>query len=151
MQGRRQEAPKRCTGDDGTALVEMAFLLAPLCLLLFGIIVYGYYMSFRQNMTQAAAEGARAGAVAPILQAVTRANDATDKAVSSFGQRCNQGGMSCTAVLNTCPTASNLGAQCVTVTVRWNESSHPLLPPIPLVHDALPSEFVSSSSAQINR
>ena len=55
MQGRRQESPKRCEGEAGTALVEMAFMIAPLCLLLFGIIVYGYLMSFRQNMHRASA------------------------------------------------------------------------------------------------
>ena len=65
MEARREGSPRRCEGDAGTALVELAFILAPLCLLLFGIVVYGYLMSFRQNMTQAAAEGARAGAMAP--------------------------------------------------------------------------------------
>src|SRR5690349_23552436 len=80
-----QQSPKRCTGDDGTALVEMAFVIVPLCMLLFGIIVYGYLMSFRQNMTQAAAEGARAGAVASSGQASTKANEATNDALQSSG------------------------------------------------------------------
>src|SRR3954453_6472840 len=87
------ESPKRFRGDAGTALVEMAFIITPLCMLLFGIVIYGYLMSFRQNMTQAATEGARAGAIAPPdadpgthVYAVNQATDATYKALRSFGE-----------------------------------------------------------------
>jgi Flp pilus assembly protein TadG len=109
--------------------------MAPLCLLLFGIIVYGYLMSFRQNMTQAAAEGARAGAIAPPDNTPgdhhTAINQATDVNVDF------------------CPTPST--ALCVTVTVTYDYEHHPLMPDIPLVSAAIPSTFVSKSTAQINQ
>ena len=44
-----------------------------LLVLLFGIISYGYALSFKQGLTQAAAEGARAAAVASTGQAATAA------------------------------------------------------------------------------
>jgi Flp pilus assembly protein TadG len=137
----------------------MAFVVTPLCLLLFGIVVYGYLMSFRQNMTQAAAEGARAGAVAPAdapvatplthTIAIARATDATNKALSSFGNySCGGGGMTCNITAGSCPTPST--AQCVFVTVTYDYSGHPLMPDIPLVSAAIPGTFTSSSTAEIN-
>lgn len=152
MQRRSDDlSSERCRGDAGVALVEMAFLAAPLCLLLFGIIIYGYLMSFRQNMTQAAAEGARAGAVAPVSQAVARATDATQRAVSSFGKTCGSGGMSCSITVISCGTTSNPNAQCVRVRLTYDHAGNPILPDVPLVTSALPNTFVSESTAQINR
>jgi Flp pilus assembly protein TadG len=134
----------------------MAFMIAPLCLLLFGIVVYGYLMSFRQNMTQAAAEGARAGAIAPPdnspnthVLAINQATDATTKALQSFGEDCGNGRTTCSVVVTTCPSPSTLN--CVTVTVTYDYEHNPLMPDIPLVSGAIPSTFVSKSTAQINQ
>jgi Flp pilus assembly protein TadG len=137
----------------------MAFLMAPLCLLLFGIVVYGYLMSFRQNMTQAAAEGARAGAVATAdaptyTNTIAIAKAATNKALGSFGEACDNGRTTCTVVVNasvngtSCPSAT--ASACITVTVSYDYGGHPLMPDIPIVSSAIPSTFVSSSSAQLN-
>ena len=51
--------------DDGAAMVEFAFVGLLFVLFLTGIISFGLILSFKQNLTQAAAEGARAGATAP--------------------------------------------------------------------------------------
>lgn len=156
MDQRRRVSGRRCRGDQGTALVEMAFILVPLCLLLLGIIVYGYLMSFRQNMTQAAAEGARAGAIAPPDQtpsthfiAINQATDATNQALESFGEGCGNGRTTCLIEINPCPAPST--EQCVTVTVTYDYENNPLMPDIPLVSAAIPAEFVSKSTAQINQ
>src|SRR3954471_22242163 len=129
VERRHQESPRRCSGDDGTALVEMAFVIVPLCMLVFGIIVYGYLMSFRQNMTQAAAEGARAGALAPTsagdVTAIAQATDATSHALQSFGEDCGNGRTNCTVVVDLCPAPSS--DRCVTVTVTYDYEHHPLM------------------------
>ncbi len=158
MEGRHRQSPKRCTGDDGTALVEFAMVLVPLSLMVFGIIVYGYLMSFRQNMTAAAAEGARAGAVVPAdgpnvyTTAISRATQATNKALGSFGQSCDGAKMTCDIHVNSAGTGDclNSSVPCITVKVTYHYSSYKLLPDIPLVSAALPNDFVSSSSAQLN-
>lgn len=152
MEASQPDERRRCRGDDGTALVEMAFLIAPLCLLLFGIIVYGYLMSFRQNMTQAAAEGARAGAIAPAstgnATAIADATAATRNALQSFGEDCGNGRTSCNVVVAAC--ASSPSQNCVTVTVTYDYANHPLMPDVPLVSAAIPSTFTSSSTAVVN-
>jgi Flp pilus assembly protein TadG len=134
----------------------MAFLIAPLCLLLFGIVVYGYLMSFRQNMTQAAAEGARAGAIAPATfgnaKAIAQATQATKEALQSFGEDCGNGRMSCTVTVTTCPNSPPPpnAINCVKVQVDYDYEHHPLMPDIPIVSAAIPGTFTSQSTAQIN-
>lgn len=147
----------------------MAFIITPLCMLLFGIVVYGYLMSFRQNMTQAGAEGARAGAVAPPDQdpsthyyALNQAMDTTNQALTSFGQSCgttvsssgtsqvsSNGRSTCSVSVAPCPSPST--AQCVTVTVTYDYEHHPLMPSVPIVTNFIPSTFTSTFTAQVNQ
>jgi Flp pilus assembly protein TadG len=141
---RRRQRPH----DAGTALVEMSFVIVLLSLLLFGILTFGYIMSFKQNLTQAASDGARAGAVAPAGQAETRADAATDEAVGGFGQTCGSGGLTCTSTVGACPR--NPTVQCVTETVRYDYANYPLLPVVPLLGGVMPDELVATSTAQIN-
>lgn len=153
MERARHTSRRRGRGDDGTALVELALIMAPLFLMLFGIIVYGYLMSFRQNMTQAAAEGARAGAVAPYddahYYATNQATIATDQALGSFGEGCGNGRMTCNVSVGFCPSSTTV--QCVTVTVSYDYANHPLMPDLPLVSNVIPGTFTSSSTTQINQ
>lgn len=51
--------------ERGAAAVEFALILPILVVLVFGIIAFGYMLSFRQALSQAAAEGGRAAAVKP--------------------------------------------------------------------------------------
>jgi Flp pilus assembly protein TadG len=156
------ESPRRFRGDAGTALVEMAFIITPLCMLLFGIVIYGYLMSFRQNMTQAATEGARAGAVVPpdagstpatYNDARTAALDATNQSLQSFGKQCGSDGYGCAADVNWCvnngvPSATK---KCITVTVTYDYANHPLMPPVPIVTNFIPGTFTSTFSAQVTQ
>ena len=73
---------RRLRGDEGAVLVEMSIAGILLVFLLLGIVMFGFLMSFRQNMTQAAAEGVRAGAVA--TDPVLAGHNASDQAVRSF-------------------------------------------------------------------
>jgi len=140
------ESPKRFRGDAGTALVEMAFIITPLCMLLFGIVIYGYLMSFRQNLTQAAAEGARAGAVAVYSNAQSDARAAAEQSISGFHQ-CNDG-LTCDVAVGACPNAPTV--QCVTVRLTYDYANHPLLPAVPIVSSFLPDTIQTSAVAEVN-
>src|SRR6476661_11280797 len=114
----------RFAGDEGAALVEMAMVGVLLVVLLFGIVAFGYLMGFRQNMVQAAAEGARRGAVAtPGSQASTEALSGATDAVQSFGQNCGVGGMACTVSIGACSNKPT--AQCVTVKLDYDYAHYP--------------------------
>src|SRR5947208_1481923 len=72
----------RGRGERGATLVEFSISASLLLLLLFGIISYGYVLSFKQGMTQAAAEGARAEAVGSSW------SGPVGKAVDAFHKSC---------------------------------------------------------------
>ena len=130
-------APGRSRGADrGAAAVEFALIMPILLLLVFGIISYGYMLSFRQAISQAAAEGARAAAVAQrdadqVPDALAAMNDALD----SYGVACGDGTLtrdgdavgSCAVDVATC-AGEAASVQCVTVTIDYNYADNPLLP-----------------------
>src|ERR1700727_1092842 len=60
MQGQR----RRQHDERGAEMVEFAFVVVLLIALLYGIISYGLILSAQSTVTQAAADGARAGIVA---------------------------------------------------------------------------------------
>jgi hypothetical protein len=139
--------------DRGSAVVEAAFVLPVLGLLLFGIITFGYMMSFKQNLTEAATEGARAGAVAA-SDPTGAADAAMTNAAGTFDQSCGSGGLTCIASLADCPTQPTptppTPVQCVTTIVSYDYEHHPLLPAVPLLGALLPHTLSSTASAQVN-
>ncbi len=144
---------RRCRGDGGAAFVEFVLVSVFLFLLVFGIINFGYLLSFKQDMTRAAAEGARAAAVAfPGDTAVAEANAATDEAVEGFGQTCDAGGMTCTvsSAPFDCDGAGGGTAQCVEVTLEYDYENEPLLPDLPIISAFMPDKVVATSVARVN-
>jgi len=140
----------------------MAFIITPLCMLLFGIVIYGYLMSFRQNMTQAATEGARAGAVVPpdahsspktYNDAIAAATDATNHSLQSFGKQCGSDGYSCAAGVDWCVDngVPSTTTKCITVTVSYDYANHPLMPSVPIVTHFIPNRFDSTFTAQVTK
>ena len=130
--------------DEGASAVEFALVVPLLVALLFGIISYGYMFSVRQAVTQAAAEGARAGAVLPAGQDVSAAAiDAVSQALDSYDVVCGDGTLHCAATVGDCDGATS--AQCVTVEVRLDYDK---IDPVHLMPTPDELEFVST--AEIN-
>lgn len=154
--------------------MEFALIAVLLVTLVFGIINFGLVLSFKQDMTRAAAEGARAAAVALPSTVVgsgdTRrlaAVDATDEAVSELNRTCNSGdGMTCVVQIHDCdytpPAAStdpspdsngydnNAQPDCVTVRLVYDHANHPLLVPFPIISAFLPDTMRASSVVRLN-
>lgn len=147
-------------GDRGAAMVEFAMVSVLLVLLVLGIISYGLLLSFKQDMTRAAAEGARAGAVAPTAAAaLTEADAATDEAVRGFDKECNPAeGLACNVNLHACgtpvprgtPTNPASTGDCITVELIYDYADHPLLPDIPLLSGLMPDTIRDTSVARVN-
>lgn len=132
----------RARDERGASAVEFALVMPLLVLFLFGIISYGYMFSVRQALTQAAAEGARAAAVAPTGQASTDAVAAVNTALGGLNLTCGADGLVCTPVEETCD-----GAPCMRITVDYAYADNtPLqLPLIPM-----PGSLKFTSSARVN-
>jgi len=54
---------RRAREERGTAVVEFALVLLPLCLIVFGILDFGRALNYYNNLTQIAGQGARAASV----------------------------------------------------------------------------------------
>jgi Flp pilus assembly protein TadG len=140
-------------------MVEFAFVGVLLVLLLTAIITFGLLLSFKQDMTRAAAEGARAGAVASSGTAWQQASDATKEAVRGFDKDCDAAdGLTCNINLHDCtsPVASRTPSNptstgdCVTVELVYDHDRFPLLPKFPILSAMLPDEMSDSSVARLN-
>ncbi len=135
--------------ERGAAAVEFALVVPLLLVLVFGIISYGYMLSFRQAISQGAAEGARSGAVwasaydaGQDAQRRAAATTSVDEALKSYGVGCSAGA-TCTVTIAPCGTA-----KCVKVVVSYPYGAKPLTPKIPLV--PLPSTLSYTSTARVS-
>ncbi len=159
-----RERPPRGRGDDGAALVEFVLVAILLFTLLFGIIQFGLILSFKQDVTRAAAEGARAGAVAvptgsetfaeaAEAAAVTATEEAVEAIGGSFdGVGCSHAGWtSCSSNVTVGTCTEDPSQQCVTVELAYNYGDHPLFGRMPLVDQFMPDEVRSVSVARINQ
>lgn len=142
--------------EGGAAVVETALCLCFLVLpLVFGTIAYAYMLSFRQAVSQSAAEGARAAAVAPASatdpQRITAATNAVNAALATSvgGLTCSSPNVTCTVVpVTNCGDGS--GNDCMSVTVSYPYRDHSLLPSIPGLGFTLPSIISYSAVAEIS-
>ena len=136
--------------ERGAAVVEFAIASMVLLVLLFGIISYGYALSFKQGLTQAAAEGARAGAVVSLSEAPTKAAAAVEPALKAFNKDCTSAGMSCTYSTVATDTGCAAGTSCIRVQITYDYKNYPLLPKFPGLGLLLPDTLKSTSITQVN-
>ena len=160
-------AGRACRRRDqhGAAAVEFALVAPLLLVLVFGVISYGYMLSFRQALSQAAAEGARAAAVSPYPSASDKEQSALDAINDALGVKAY--GVTCTgaavnsplkkngATVGTCSATtaacdSDPTKDCVTVTLDYLYKSHPLLPNFPGVGLLLPSHLAYDATARVS-
>lgn len=156
--GGRAVAPRDVHEQRGAAAVEFALIMPLLLILVFGIISYGYMLSFRQAISQGAAEGARAAAVAqnPANQS-TDAVAALNEALDSYGVACagpsgpltRNGSTVGTCGVVVAPCENDASVDCAKVSVNYDYDAHPLLP-VPLVGLALPDNLTYSAVARVS-
>lgn len=153
--------------ENGVAAVEFA-LIAPLFIaLVFGIISYGYMLSFRQGLSQAAAEGARVFAVAPSVAVTTTGTLSTkDAAIAAINRSLSSYNVTCTAAGNLTRNGTNVGtcsvpasssacsnnaaAKCVKVDIRYSYRANPLIPSFPGLGGVLPETLAYNTTVQVN-
>jgi Flp pilus assembly protein TadG len=149
----------------GAAGVEFALVAPLLMVLVFGVISYGYMLSFRQALSQGAAEGARAAAVSPYPGATEKEQSALDAINDALGV--NAYGITCTGTaagsplkkgtttVGTCSVVtasceSDPTKDCVTVSLDYLYKDHPLLPNFPGVGLLLPNHLTYDATARVS-
>jgi len=166
---RTRIATIRRDDERGTSVVEFAMVSVPLLLLLFGIILFSVALSFKQSVTQAATEGARAAA--PVSWAASNSNASTaaasgytnalgpaNKALGGWKDPATgspaacaatnggaNGSVTCTGVVIAC--SSSTTSECFQFTVLWT-GGPPNMPNVPLV--PTPKSMKSVASVGLN-
>ena len=141
-------------------MVEFALVVVLLIALLYGIISYGLILAAQSTITQAAADGARAGIVAvehahrrqpctPVPSPPPRARRRSDVGWMDKGT-CGTASTTITCVATEAPCPSNANNQCLTVKVIYNYNSSPLFPELPGMGVITPSTISSSNTLQIS-
>lgn len=150
---------RRRRSSRGAAAVEAALVLTFVVFpVVFGILSYGYLLTFRQSLSQAATEAARAAAVktvsGPLAQRqadqIAAAQGAVGAAVGTFNSSmsCGQAHLVCNVTFQSCPDVSPAG--CVRVEVSYPYRDNPLLPPVPGLGFTLPQTLSYSAVAGVN-
>jgi len=135
-------------------------VIVPLMLILFGIISYGVMLSFRQSLSQAAAEGARAAAVTFVeADKKAQAASAVTEALESFGVRCEGTSLKKdTTTVGTCnisdpgacTPAAGTGVRCVTVRLTFDYGNHSIVPTLPGVGLVVPDTLTYEAQARVS-
>jgi Flp pilus assembly protein TadG len=153
--------PEECSrhrDERGAEMVEFAFVVVLLIMLLYGIVSYGLILSAQSTVTQAAADGARAGIVASTSPLATAEEQAGDDVTWMGKGACYEkdapvpgsptAAISCLAVPEACP--SNINNQCIKVTVSYSYASDPLFPILPGLNIITPSTISSTDVLQVS-
>lgn len=133
--------------DRGAAAVEFALIVPLLLLLVFAMISFGMMLSFRQTLSQAATEGARAAAVErDPTERETQAFDAVNDAMAAVNKRCGTGGLVCdVGAATTCGSG-----QCITVTVTYAYRDNPMVVSAPFADELLPEELTYAATVRVS-
>ncbi|HTU38690.1 MAG TPA: TadE/TadG family type IV pilus assembly protein [Acidimicrobiales bacterium] len=143
--------PRRWRDDErGAEMVEFALVVVLLVMLLYGIITYGLILAAQATVTQAAADGARAGIVSSSTAVATaEAQAASDVGWMGKGT-CGTTSTTITCVAQTEPCPSSQNNTCLKVTVSYNYASSPLFPELPGLGVITPSTISSTNVLQLS-
>jgi hypothetical protein len=144
----------------GAAAVEFALVAPLLLMLLFGILTYGYMLSFRQAVSQAAAEGAREAAVSPVeADRTDNARRAVTDALSGYGISCEGDRLrrsgkdvgSCViGAPAKCEATAASSPLCVSVALDYFYEEHALTPTFPGFGLVLPEHLAYSTKIRVS-
>lgn len=141
---------RRSHDERGAEMVEFAFVVVLLVALLYGIISYGLILSAQSTITQAAADGARAGIVAASTAVSTAELQASNDLGWMSKGSCGESTTTLKCIASEAPCPSNTSNQCLTVTVSYNYNSSPLFPLLPGMGVITPSTISSTDVLQIS-
>jgi Flp pilus assembly protein TadG len=148
-------AARHIRGERGAAFVEFVIVVPFLMMFLYMIIAYGVMFSFRQTLSQAAVEGARAAAVAPSNLTYSQRRDRALVAIDESFQggicgtlTCAGGTLICS--IPTVPVTCGDATKCISVTVRYPYRANPRVVVPQFFSTALPEYLEYTASARIN-
>jgi Flp pilus assembly protein TadG len=144
---------KRVRQERGAVFVEFVLVVPFFLMMIFLIISLGVMLSFRQTMSQAAAEGARAAAVAPSNSTFAeRQEEAIDAIEEAFAGQVG-GALTCgtklVCTIPTVPVTCGDANECISVKLTYAYRQNPRVA-VPLFGILLPQSLAYTASARID-
>ena len=147
-------ARRRVQQERGAAFVEFVLVVPFFLMMIFLIVSFGVMLSFRQTMSQAATEGARAAAVAPSNLTYTQRRDRAIVAINEAFQGQIGGAVSCGATLvctiPSVPVTCGDVKKCISVNVTYAYRANPRVATPPFFGWAMPLSLSFTSSSRID-
>lgn len=149
----RRQPPHALTRQRGATAVEFALVFPLFFLIFYAIVTFGLIFAVQQNLTLAAAEGARAA-----LNYIPESNGSGAQALQdrvSAAQRTAQGLTRWlpnvqVPVPSSASCSYDASMYCVTVTVTYPYAQYPLVPTLALFGVVAPNALTSKATVQIN-
>lgn len=135
--------------ERGTALIEFAVVAVLFLGLVYGAVSYGVVFWVKATVTHAAEEGARAAvrgtsASDSVSKATSKAQDVMTKSLpASYAANATY------SVPTPAACASDASVNCISVTVTYPYSAHPILPALQPIFPILPGNLTSTSVVQL--
>lgn len=130
--------------ESGAALVEFSLVFVLFIFLIFGLIAYGMILATKQQITNAAADGARAavGAADPVQAAKDRIHNALGP----------EGDYSLTPAPVVAPCVVGSPGNCITIHISYNYADHPIVPvpELPGLHLFTPDTLDAKAVVQLS-
>ncbi len=119
----------------GAALVEFALVAGLFVMVLYGLIYFGMALATKQQVTNAAAEGARAAVGKSAADAPALASSRVEALLGAPNGRYTIGPDASGPLLGNCDPdpaiPAGTGPQCITVTITYDWRNHPVVPAAP--------------------
>jgi Flp pilus assembly protein TadG len=132
-------------------MLEFALVIPIFVFVLYGLIAFGMMLSAKQTVTHAVSEAARAAVSAPPGDSTAQKAAAHDRAAVAMQSLSkydvNEPG-SFSADVRPCSVGSP--NNCIFVTITYNYSAHPIVPPAPGLGLVTPDKLTSSAVVQVS-
>jgi Flp pilus assembly protein TadG len=129
----------RLRGDEsGAAILEFSLVVILFVSFLYALVAFGVILAKKQEITTAAADGARAavGSTTPAATAQARVEQALGAPGTKY-----------TATYTPGPCVGGTG-NCITVTINWDYASNPVVPNPPLFGKVTPDTLSAKAVVQ---
>jgi Flp pilus assembly protein TadG len=130
--------PERGGNESGAAILEFSLVVLLFVSFLYALVAFGVILAKKQEITNAAADGARSavGSATPMATAQARVEQALGAPGTKY-----------TATYLTGACAGG-GGNCITVTIDWNYAANPVVPNPPLFGKVTPDTLSAKAVVQ---
>jgi Flp pilus assembly protein TadG len=130
--------PERTGNESGAAILEFSLVVVLFVSFLYALVAFGVILAKKQEITNAAADGARAavGASDPTDAARARVRQALGDPASRYVDN---------YVTGSCTGGSG---NCITVSIDWNYGANPVVPNPPLFGKVTPDTLSAKAVVQ---